>query len=81
MGRVVSLAGYRARAPRRMRPVADETYLTKAALAHRWSVCERTLERWMRTGLPYSKPFEHGAVRFPLSLCESWFMERTGDHE
>ena len=78
VAQVLSMAEYRARRPLRSVVREDETYLTKAELAARWRVSERTLERWMKAGLPYRKPFERGAVSFPLHACELWSERRTG---
>lgn len=57
---------------------AGEERLTKAQLAGRWGVSERSIERWMRErGLPFEKPFEGGMVRFVPSLVEEWWRGRS----
>lgn len=52
----------------------QEPPLTKKEIAAHFKVHERTITRWMRDrGMPYSKPFEGGSVRFDCEPCEAWF--------
>jgi excisionase family DNA binding protein len=46
---------------------------TKAEVAAHLRVSERTIERWMALGLPFSKPYESGSVRFRASEVDAWF--------
>lgn len=57
----------------RQRRATGQLFQTKAEVAEHFRVTERTIERWMARGLPYSKPFVGGAVRFRLSDCDAWF--------
>lgn len=49
---------------------------TKRELAGRLGVTPRSIERWMRMGLPHVKPFEHGMVRFVPAEVDSWLRRR-----
>lgn len=71
MGQVVELAAVRERRG------AQPAMKTKREVAAHFRVSERTIERWMRAGLPHQKPFENGAVRFRLRDCEDWFRRRS----
>jgi excisionase family DNA binding protein len=53
--------------------------LTKREVAAHLRVSERTVERWMGSrGLPFSKPFARGAVRFRLSEVDAWWARGDG---
>lgn len=53
--------------------VVREPLLTKGEAAAFLRCSERSVERWMRErGLPFSKPFARGAVRFRRSELEAW---------
>jgi len=54
---------------------AQEARVTKRMVAKHFGVSMRTVERYMRIGLPYEKPFPGGSVRFVLSEVEQWFHE------
>ena len=58
---------------REQRQAREEPLKTKPEIAAHYVVSERTIERWMRDGFPYDKPFAGGSVRFRLSECETWF--------
>lgn len=68
MGQVVELAVVRERQVRGV-----ERPATKAEVAEHFGVSVRTISRWMARGMPYSKPFEGGSVRFDLRDCREWF--------
>lgn len=68
MGQVVELAAVRERQARGL-----ERPKTKVEIAEHFSVSPRTITRWMRAGMPYSKPFDGGSVRFNLRDCQDWF--------
>lgn len=70
LGEVVSLQVARAR---RDRARSDEPWVSKRDIAAFFGVSGRTVERWMRRGLPFDKPFAGGSVRYRLSECEEWF--------
>lgn len=58
----------------RRRSVADEAWVSKRSVAEHFGVSTKTIERWMKRGLPYDKPYaDRGLVRFKLSRCEAWF--------
>lgn len=60
------------------RPSASgEPRISKRALASRWNVSPRTIERYMKRGLPFEKPFENGSVRFVPSEVEAWWRRET----
>jgi DNA-binding transcriptional regulator LsrR (DeoR family) len=48
--------------------------LTKKALAAKWGVSERTVERWVEMGLPTRNVF--GSVRIAPTDADEW-MQRT----
>lgn len=54
--------------------------LTKQELAGRLRVSPRTIERYMKMGLPYDKPFDHGAVRFRLAEVDAWMSSLRAGH-
>lgn len=64
MGEVVAFPAHR---------TADR-WLTKRELAHHWNVAPRTIERYMRAGLP--NVYRNGKRRFTLSDAEHWREER-----
>lgn len=61
----------RARAQRRGTSVAPWT--RKRELAQHLGVSQRTIERWMKKGLPHRK---FGCVLFQIPLCEAWLEEQ-----
>lgn len=46
--------------------------VTKAEIAAHFTVDVRTITRWMDRGMPFDRPYEHGAVRFDTVECEAW---------
>ena len=53
-----------------------QSLLTKRQTAAKWAVSERTVERWIETGLPTRNVF--GSTRIaPVDLCE-WMRGRVG---
>lgn len=68
-GNVVDLHAARTRRQRR----TDEPRVTKKQVAARYGVSEKTVERYMKRGLPHEKPHERGAVRFVMSEVEEWW--------
>lgn len=70
MGQVVQLAQVRANRGR-VGPLQ-----TKAEIAAHFRVSARTVERWMKKGMPYRKPYENGSVRFCLAECDAWARRR-----
>lgn len=58
---------------RQRRGRRQERLSTKGEIAAHFRVSERTVERWMRRGMPYEKPFAGGTVRFPPAACDDWF--------
>lgn len=53
------------------------SWRTKREIAVHFRKSPRCIERWMKdAGFPFSKPFEHGSVLFPLEECEEWFRGR-----
>lgn len=61
-----------AREQREAEVAGREPRLTKRQIAGTLMVSERTIENWMRRGMPFEKPFAHGSVRFVWSDVESW---------
>lgn len=68
MGQLVVLEERR---ERRSRPPLEKR-LTKGEVAQLLGVSSRTVENWMRRGMPFEKPFPHGSVRFVGSEVEGW---------
>jgi hypothetical protein len=67
-GTVIDLQRFRDRRQRALtEPWRDQRYIA----AH-FGVTTRTVQNWMRRGLPFSKPFPTGVPRFKVSLCEEW---------
>lgn len=60
-----------ARARRHHTSIAPWT--RKRELAEHLAVSERTLERWMKKGMPHRKV---GCVLFQIPLCEAWLEEQ-----
>ena len=52
-------------------------HLSEKALARRWDISHRTLQRWRAegNGLPYVKI--GGRVRYPLDIIEAYEAEHT----
>lgn len=67
MGELVDLAAERER-----RGAGAVGLVTKVEVAAHFRVSPRTVERWMRRGMPFHKPFEGGLVRFSLRACDEW---------
>jgi hypothetical protein len=44
--------------------------LRKGGIANRYHVSRRSIDNWMRQGLPYIKIGK--SVRFKVSLCDEW---------
>ncbi len=68
--------GYRRREERReaSRMRDDEPPMSKRQVAERYGVSVRTVSRWMQRGLPYSKPYEGGAVRLWATEVDAWMQ-------
>ena len=49
-----------------------ETLLTKAEIARHLGKSTKTVERYMKRGMPYSKPYPNGAVWFRVSEVDAW---------
>lgn len=73
MGDLVDLAAVRAG-----RVGVREPRLRKGEVAAALGVSERTVENWMRRGLPFEKPLPNGSVRFVWSEVELWMGQRAG---
>lgn len=71
--RVLDLQAARARREARV----NERWVSKRQVAAHFGVSVRTVENWMRAGLPHVKRFEHGHVKFKLSVCDEWFQGRA----
>lgn len=71
MGQVVQLDVVRAQRGRQ-----TTKWSTKRQAAEHFKVHPGTINRWMKLGLPFDKPFEGGAVRFDLAKCDDWFRRR-----
>ena len=72
MGELVQLQEVRGRRGR------DVPWKSKRDVAAHFGVHVGTIDRWMKKGLPYHKPFEGGSVRFEIADCDDWF--RGGRH-
>jgi excisionase family DNA binding protein len=57
--------------------VADGGWVNKATVAAHLSVSQRTVERYMRRGLPYVKLYDGGAVRFRIAAVDAWLATST----
>lgn len=56
----------------------DEPWRSKRDVAaHLGNVSTKTVERYMKLGLPFSKPLENGAVKFKLSEVDEWVRARS----
>lgn len=49
-----------------------QNLVTKVEIAAHFRVDVRTITRWMGRGMPFDRPYEHGAVRFVVAECEAW---------
>ena len=56
---------------------ASEPWIGKAEVAAHLGVSPRTVNRYMRAGMPYRRRFEHSFPRFQISAVEDW-MEGRG---
>jgi hypothetical protein len=56
-------------------PQAEEAWVGKAVIARQFGVSVRTIESWMRNGLPHSRPSPR-MVRFSLKQCDEWYREQ-----
>ena len=63
---------------RQRRALGSEPWVSKRDVAEHFNVHVGTIDRWMKKGLPYNKPFEGGTVRFVIADCDEWF--RGGRH-
>ncbi|MEM7617126.1 MAG: helix-turn-helix domain-containing protein [Pseudomonadota bacterium] len=55
----------------------SEQHLSEKALARRWNISHRTLQRWRAEGIgiPYIKI--GGRIRYPLNIIEHYEAENT----
>lgn len=53
-------------------PQPDEGWVGKAVISRRFGVSVRTIESWMRHGLPHSRPSPR-MVRFSPEQCDDWY--------
>lgn len=60
-----------ARAKRRAR--AEEAWVSKQDVARHRGVSTRTINRYMKRGLPFVKKFEHSFPQFQLSAVDEWW--------
>lgn len=70
MGEVVQM-----RVARGRRQGEGEPWSRKAQVAEHFAVSTRTIERWVKLGMP-SRPY--GVVLFQLSKCEDWLAQQAG---
>jgi hypothetical protein len=52
-----------------------EPLLTKAEIARYLRVSTKTVERYMKRGMPYSKPYRNGSVWFRVSEVDGWILD------
>jgi hypothetical protein len=53
-------------------PQTEEAWVGKAAISRQFGVSVRTIESWMRHGLPHSRPSPR-MVRFSPKQCDEWY--------
>ena len=53
-------------------PQPEEVWVGKAAISRQFGVSVRTIESWMRQGLPHSRPSPR-MVRFWPKECDEWY--------
>lgn len=53
---------------------AAEPWVGKREVATHFGVSVRTVENYMKAGLPHTKRFQGSPVRFRLSVCDEWFQ-------
>lgn len=53
-------------------PQTEEVWVGKADISRRFGVSVRTIENWMRQGMPHSRPSPR-MVRFWPKQCDDWF--------
>jgi hypothetical protein len=56
-------------------PQPEEVWVGKAVISRRFGVSIRTIESWMRQGLPHSRPSPR-MVRFWPKECDEWYREQ-----
>ncbi len=56
-------------------PQPEEVWVGKAAISRRFGVSVRTIESWMRQGMPHSRPSPR-MVRFWPKRCDEWYREQ-----
>ena len=56
-------------------PQAEEAWVGKAVISRQFGVSVRTIESWMRQGLPHSRPSPR-MVRFWPKQCDEWYREQ-----
>jgi phage terminase Nu1 subunit (DNA packaging protein) len=54
----------------------DEQLKTKQEVAEHWSVHVRTVDRWVKAGMPVAERTWAGHPRFHLSACAEWHREK-----
>lgn len=64
--------------------VAPEPLVTKRQLAGHLAVCERTIERWQREGLPVERLWSRrndgrAPIRYRITEVEAWLRKGTED--
>jgi predicted DNA-binding transcriptional regulator AlpA len=72
MAEVLSLAVARER--RRAR--SEEPWVSKREIARLLGYHTKSIERFMRAGMPFMKRFPQSHPRFQRSECEAWLQER-----
>ena len=56
-------------------PSSEEPWVTRRQLAERMQVCERTVDNWVREGIP-SETWGMRARRFQVSRAVAWARAR-----
>jgi hypothetical protein len=49
-----------------------DSWLTKGEIARHLRVSTKTVERYMKRGMPYSKPFRNGSVTLNAADVDAW---------